>query len=280
MSDKYTPPTPPTDEEAQFALKYDQNNNLIGGSVDPQLDAQMAGASHIQAPFWARARQFGNEVGPEAALSAVLSGGQYAAMAVPNKYDRENKAELERLRGLQAAGRLGLDDQEQQILERQQLDPVRAMAGEGQLRDEAMMASMGNQSAAMQNAAMERGRAAVAEQARRAGLNIAEADLARKRQQEREIQERVAYQAQKQDQRREFLSQALAGIAEPLGTAMAGRSVQELDMRALVDAYGNETAWAIASEVIAGRMAPTAANQMAVDTIKTAGDAGPPASGD
>ena len=261
----------PTQDEMDLAKPYAP---YAVNDLDPQYANQKSGATMSQQPRWAAAGDLARQVGPETLVGGLVTAGQYGLMAAPTAYDRENKAELARLRELQAQGRLGLDEQERQILERQQLSPVRAIAGEQQMRDEALMASTGNLSAATQDAALRRGREAVAEQARRAGLNIAEADLARRREQEREIQDRTAYKAQTQQRNRQFLAQALAGLAEPTATALAGRAVPEVDMTGLVKKFGAEEAWAIRSMVARGQMSVGDANALATQTLLTGGDVG------
>jgi len=245
-----------------------------GQDLDPQYANAFQGDVQSRQPWWAAAADLTRQAGPELAVGAATTAAQYGLMAAPTAYDRENKAELERLRQMQAQGRLGLDEQERQIMERQQLSPVRAIAGEQQMRDEAAMASSGNYSAAARDAFLRRGRDAVAEQARRAGLAIAEQDLARKRQQEREIQERTAYQAQTQQRNRQFLAQALGGLAEPIGTAMAGRAVAEVDMEGLIRKFGATDAMAIRAAVARGEFDPREANQLATTTLLTGGDVG------
>jgi len=243
-------------------------------SVDPQYVNAAQGDWQSRHPRWAAAADLTRQAGPEALLGAAVSAGQLALQAAPTTHSKEQERRLNELLAKREQGRLGLDEQERQIMERQQLSPVRAIAGEQQMRDEAAMASSGNFSAAARDASLRRGRDAVAEQARRAGLAIAQQDLVRKRQQEREIEELHGYKSMREIQNREFMAQALAGLAEPFGTAMAGRAVAEVDMDGLIRKFGVTDAMAIRAAVARGEFDPREANQLATTTLLTGGDVG------
>ena len=246
---------------------------LIDEQQDPDARPEDSGLQRLQAFLR------GKEYLPDMAVGTGVAGLQYAALAVKTDHDVENEARLAELTAKRTAGQLGHDDQEEQLIKRSQMDPVRALAGEQRVRDEAMLASMGNVSAAARQAAVDAGRRAVAKMARAAGLAYAQSDLARRRQQEAEIEERISQKAIRQVQKREYLAKSAAGIAEPLATHMAGRSVPDLDVQGLRRAgWSDQAILGILRMVKRKEMTIGEANKMAqelaFDSLAQSGDVG------
>ena len=170
-------------------------------------------------------------------MSGLLAGAQLAAGLKQTEQDKQNEEQLAELERRRDAGELGLEADELQLLERMQLDPVRAMATQ-QTRDlEAYQASAGDaRSAADLQRISKTTQDALYKQFREAGLSIAKADLDEKRRELQELESRIAYKGQRQQQRIDSVTSALADAGTLAGQVMAGRSAARLDTTALQEA--------------------------------------------
>ena len=173
-------------------------------------------------------RAHAREMGGNLAL-AGLAGVSQAALpyVAPTRQDRENKARLGELERRRAAGRLGQNAQEDAFIEASSMNPVRAFATQQAQRGEAERASVGAAQSARQALESERiGRQQVTEAAGKVGLQKAQRFLERKASEEKELQERIAYESEKKKNALSMVGQTIAGLAGLGGKYMAGM-VQE-----------------------------------------------------
>jgi hypothetical protein len=184
------------------------------------------------------------------ALSAGLGAAQAGIGAISTAQDKQNKEQLAELERRKDAGELGFDAEEQQLMERMQLDPVRSIATQQTREREAMQASMGDARSAADLARIDANvQKGVQEQFRKAGLEIAKGSLDEKRRELQELEGRIAYKGQRQQQRIDSVTQALAGIGTGMGQVMAGRAVPKLDIEKLKDAgFENEQITALVAQ--------------------------------
>ena len=186
--------------------------------------------------FAAEGGAFKREMLGNLALSGALAGAQ-AIGSINTIQDRENRKALKALQDRKDAGELGLEGEERQLLEKLQMDPVRAHAKEQRMRSEAFEASKGDAMSAAGLARIKReARQDIQKAAREAGLKIATADLDEKRRELGELESRIAYKGQRQQQRLESVSEGVAQAAGLVGKTMAGRAVPKLDIAGLEDA--------------------------------------------
>jgi hypothetical protein len=144
--------------------------------------------------------------------------GSIVASTTNNELQRSNRAELERLKRLQAAGQLGLDPVQQQRLQAELYNPVQRAAAEGRMAAEQQMASMGRASAGdLSRVRTEQARLNAAG-ARDAAMATRQADAQKKQAQRTEIQEREAAKAQ---YRKDDVSTILGGVRGGAGAAGA-----------------------------------------------------------
>ena len=164
-------------------------------------------------------------------ISGVGQGLQLGTMLVPTAQDVRNKEELDRLQRLQAQGKLGLTGRERAQAEATMLSPVRALATEDRKRAEGRLATMGNQTSAAGLDRVERQASDRAQQqGLAAGMQISKMHLDKAAQQLNEIEERIAYKAERQKGQREFIAQSLGQVGGIVGEAMASRAVPTLDL--------------------------------------------------
>lgn len=144
--------------------------------------------------------------------------GSVAASTTNNELQRSNRAELERLKRLQAAGQLGLDPVQQQRLQAELHNPVQRAAAEGRMAAEQQLASMGRASAGdLSRVRTEQARLNAAG-ARDAAMAARQANAQKKKAQIAEIQDREAAKAQF---RKDDVSTILGGIRGGAGAAGA-----------------------------------------------------------
>lgn len=182
----------------------------------------------------AHAREMGANLG-----LAGLAGATQAALPylAPTRQDRENKARLAELERRRAAGRLGESAQEDAFIEASSMNPVRAFAAQQAQRGEAERASVGAAQSARQALESERiGREQVTEAAGKVGLQKAQRFLERKAAEERELQQRIAYESEKQKNMLSTIGQTIAGLAG-LGGKYAAGMVQETITPEQLDAF-------------------------------------------
>lgn len=168
-----------------------------------------------------------NEMLTNLGLGAVAGGAQIGMSYIPTAQDRENKAKLADLERRRAAGRLGQDAQEDAFIEASSMNPVRAFATQQTQQGEAERASVGATRSARQALESERiGRQQVTEAAGKVGLQKAQRFLERKAGEEQELQQRLAYESEKQKNRLSMIGQTISGLAG-LGGKYAAGMVQE-----------------------------------------------------
>jgi hypothetical protein len=168
-----------------------------------------------------------NEMAANLALGALAGGAQIGMAYVPTAQDRENKAKLGDLERRRAAGRLGQNAQEDAFIEASSMNPVRALATQQAQRGESERASVGASQSARQALESERiGRQQVTEAAGKVGLQKAQRFLERKAGEEQELQQRLAYESEKQKNRLSMIGQTISGLAG-LGGKYAAGMVQE-----------------------------------------------------
>lgn len=168
-----------------------------------------------------------NEMLANLGLGAVAGGAQIGMSYIPTAQDRENKAKLADLERRRAAGRLGQDAQEDAFIEASSMNPVRAFATQQTQQGEAERASVGATRSARQALESERiGRQQVTEAAGKVGLQKAQRFLERKAGEEQELQQRLAYESEKQKNRLSMIGQTISGLAG-LGGKYAAGMVQE-----------------------------------------------------
>lgn len=169
-------------------------------------------------------------------ISGVGQGLQLGAMLVPTAQDVRNQEELDRLQRLQAQRKLGLTGRQRALVEATKLSPARALATEDRKRAEARLATMGNQvSAADLNRVEKQASDRAQEQGLAAGMKISELHLNEAARQLNEIEERIAYKAERQKGKLEFGSQTLSEGAKAVAQARASRAVPTLDLSNVPD---------------------------------------------
>lgn len=132
--------------------------------------------------------------------SAVGGVGQAIGAALPTAQSRYNRKQLDELLARQKAGQLGLTGAERQALERDALNPVRAMATEARRAQEATAAQVAGSSgvdAADLNRIRRGEQQALASAATSAGQAIGQANLSEAQRERNEIEQRLAFQAQR-----------------------------------------------------------------------------------
>lgn len=158
--------------------------------------------------------------------------GSIVASTTNNELQRSNRAELERLKRLQAAGALGLDPVQQQRLQAELFNPVQRAAAEGRMAAEQQLASMGRASAGdLARIRTEQARTNAAG-ARDASMAAKQADAKKKQAQVAEIQDREVAKAQF---RKDDVSTILGGLRGGAGAAgaIAGAGPETLSNLAL-----------------------------------------------
>lgn len=172
-------------------------------------------------------RAHAREMGANLGLAGLAGGAQIGMSLIPTAQDRENKARLADLERRRAAGRLGESAQEDAFIEASSMNPVRAFATQQAQRGEAERASVGAAQSARQALESERiGRQQVTEAAGKVGLQKAQRFLERKAAEERELQQRIAYESEKQKNTLSMIGQTISGLAG-LGGKYAAGMVQE-----------------------------------------------------
>lgn len=158
--------------------------------------------------------------------------GSIVASTTNNELQRSNRAELERLKRLQAAGALGLDPVQQQRLQAELFNPVQRAAAEGRMAAEQQLASMGRASAGdLARIRTEQARTNAAG-ARDASMAAKQANAKKKQAQVAEIQDREVAKAQF---RKDDVSTILGGLRGGAGAAgaIAGAGPETLSNLAL-----------------------------------------------
>jgi hypothetical protein len=172
---------------------------------------------------------------------------------IPSKFDKKNKAEIERLEAMKEGGRMGMTPAERQLMQQQQLNPVRSAAEAMQQRQEAFAAATGQASGAQVGEARRETQAAVGDAVQRAAQNIQQENIERRRAQEAELAQRQAVQ---EERRSAKVSGALGGIGQAAGAGAAlaaavpevynaqgafGRRMQYQDLNAALEGLDPDT---------------------------------------
>lgn len=230
-----------TDEQAT-AMSYLQQDQ---GELIADEKAKQVGR------FAADQSAMSREMRANLGVSGLLAGAQIGASLINTAQDSANKKALEKLESRRAAGELGLEADERQLLERMQLDPARAAAAEQQTKLEGLHASMGEATSAADLARIDKEtRRGIQETFRKAGLEIAKADLDEKRQELQEIESRIAYKGQRQQQRIDQVVGAIGQAGQLFGKVRAGRAVPRLDIEKMIEAgFDPETVISVINQI-------------------------------
>ena len=117
--------------------------------------------------------------------AAIAAGGlglaQGVAGLVPSKADKERRRRMKEYEQKRAAGQTGLTDEQKQLMTAQQVNPVRQDVAEGQRKQAAILAGMGNTSAAAQQMARGGYASTLGEAAAQAARSTQAADIDEKR---------------------------------------------------------------------------------------------------
>lgn len=178
-------------------------------------------------------------------IPAALGVAQAGLTMLPTEQSRYNAEQLRKLKEQKAKGQLGLTGTEREQLASSMLQPVRTAATQQQSMSDATLAATGRTSGAdLSRVRTETGRTLGAA-AEEAGRTVAQANLDRARQQEAEIEQRLAFKAQRQADLMEGASQVGSEIASAAGklAAYGGKgapSTAKLEQR--LGSYGWEQA--------------------------------------
>tara|TARA_R100000773_G_scaffold44659_1_gene47016 strand:+ start:3856 stop:5094 length:1239 start_codon:yes stop_codon:yes gene_type:complete len=184
-------------------------------------------------------RDLTRSLGPAALIGGIGAAAQLGQVIAPrrlgNIQDRYAAEELDRLQALERRGQLGLTEGERGEMERQMMDPVRTMSRDIQRAGEAERASSGVVTSAASQVRADRERQRlIADQARQAGAQIAQADMAKADQQMRKMEQLIAYKGQRSQQAIANLQKTGMDIAYLAGLARAGKAMEQIDPSGLM----------------------------------------------
>ena len=165
--------------------------------------------------------------------STVAGIGQAVGSALPTAQSRYNRKQLDELLARQKAGQLGLTGVERQALERDALNPVRAMATEARRAQEATAAQVAGSSgvdAADLNRIRRGEQQALASAATSAGQAIGQANLSEAQRERNEIEQRLAFQAQRNTDVVNGITGLLGNAAQMTGAAAGGPPLNIMGM--------------------------------------------------
>lgn len=163
-----------------------------------------------------------------AGLSAGTTLAKGVARAIPTAAEKENKKRLKALEGQVDKG-VGLDGGEAELLQRATMDPIRSAAAGTRQRAAARAAVAGNTSGETQAQLRAEESAAVGNAAAAAGLDVAEAELAAKKANEQELEQRKMAQSRQMQDRTKDIFSTLGEAAMAGGQAVALDKVGMLD---------------------------------------------------
>jgi hypothetical protein len=147
------------------------------------------------------------------AIEGVSQAGQLATKLAPTKLDKRNKARLAALQRRADRDLLGLTDAEEQVL-RSQMQQERAAEEKALTAERARaIAASGQGSGAELAMALEAEQQSM-EGAQRMGESIAAADLQKAAEEQDELEQLYAAEAQRQVQRRQAAADALSNIGD------------------------------------------------------------------
>jgi hypothetical protein len=155
----------------------------------------------------------------------------------PTAQDHRNNEQLAALEHAEATNTLGLSGDESNLLWQNQMNPVRTLATQARNEHEALHATVGgSRSAADMNRAADREQRQLQTSAQQAGMNISTAHLQRKAQQIQELEERTAYKAKRQAQRRDAFASFLTKLGGMGGEYLAAQTPDRLNVQPMIDA--------------------------------------------
>ena len=166
------------------------------------------------------------EYGVNAGVGAALGAGQLGLSFIDTPQDTYNTTELKKLEQLEKGNKLGLTGEERQVAEETLMNPVRSFAADTARRTESRLASSGGASVADQVRAQRQEEKAVSDASVDASQRIVNAHLARKEAQRAEMEQRRAYESERQTSRIAMLGQTVAGLAQNFGKVAAGMAVK------------------------------------------------------
>ena len=222
-------PAAPTVDPIDGALDINQEGAIPQAASTPQTPVATTGMDP-EAMKKLQRQQLRRDLGPMALVGGIGSAVQLGQAFMPktfgNVQDRYAAEQIEELQAREARGQLGLSEGERAEMERQMMDPVRTMSRDIQRAGEAERASTGavTSAAAQVRADRERQRL-IADQARQAGAQIAQADMAKADQELRKMEQLMAYKAQRQQQALANLQQTGMQVAQLAGLSRAGRAM-------------------------------------------------------
>jgi len=151
-------------------------------------------------------------------LTGALGLAQGVANALPTQTDKANKKRLEELTRLKQAGQLGLGGREEQLLSARLTQPVQQAAQQAQSRTEALQAASGGTSGADLSRLRTEQARTLSAGAQVAGAQVEAANLAAKRAQENEIEQRRAAVSQR---KKDAINSIFGGATQAAGAAGA-----------------------------------------------------------
>lgn len=279
MAVSFATPTPSYDIPAGWTVRDGVVYDAQGGYRGPIPEAGVAGVAArtalaapkygaIDADDWARqTKGLRKELAINMGVGLAAQGAQSLASLIPTAQDRENRERLGELREMRDQDRLGLSPAERTLMERTQLDPVRALAREQRLREEDRAGASGGRDVASLTRATREERRNVNEAARRAGESISRANLERAEELLAELDRRTAYKSQRQGERIGAVTEAIGEGAGLVGQVMAGNaSVTRADIdwyrEVFPDAAQGKTDAEIRDLLAAARRDPTFRDNM------------------
>lgn len=204
-------------------VRYNDDGTVIGpASFADYGAASPFGAPLTEADIKRLQNQANIEFGTQAGIGLGLGAAQLGLSLYPTQADDDNKAKLAALQEREKRGELGLTAGERQRYERTLMDPVRAIAGEQTLAEEAAIAASGQgQSAANITRARREERKRLDEASIQAGQRIEEAHAAEAQREAMELSERLATEANRERERISMIGQTVAGLAAAAGKVVA-----------------------------------------------------------
>ncbi len=171
------------------------------------------------------AAQFARDIGPAGFVGVGAQAGQLALSYLPTAADKYSKGIIE---DYEKNGAQGLSGQEANMYQMQLLNPIQALAGETNMRQEAERGAMAGTTSAGdilrgQNAAKQRIDSAALE----AGTQIVAADIQKKNEELQEYKQALAQKSEKQKMIRSQWGQLFSQAAGVAGQAAAGRQQKE-----------------------------------------------------
>jgi hypothetical protein len=204
-------------------------DGVTGMYVDPKTGTKAAwtGAAPTAITgeaYDAATKRMMKEVGGNLALSGGLQVAQSLLDFVPTAQDRRNKQEIAKLEQMEERGTLGLSGQERSQLERDLLNPTRALAHESRQREEELAAASGGRDVGSLVRANREERRRVDAATQQAGSAISRANLEKADAQLRELEQRYAYKSERAGQRLDSAQRGIAEVGKLVGKTAAAQA--------------------------------------------------------